>query len=1147
MKEGEKTVPADAGRREEALDPERSFIVQAPAGSGKTELLIQRFLCLLAGVDAPEEIAAITFTRKAAAEMRSRILEALERAKNPDPPESEHRFRTWKLARAAEARNRKKSWNLEDNPGRLCIQTIDAMCAAIAKQMPFMSGLGAPPEISPNPQQLYLRAARKTVAELETGSRWSSSIEALIRRLDNRLEAVEDMIAEMLSCRDQWLRHVAVLGDGGEQRKVLEKALRSVIEEELAEARKRIPAEEADDLLEAADFAASNLADSCSDSPVKELRGMRELPSAGAEDFDKWLGVCELLLTGEGRWRRRADKNLGFPAPSSIRNNPEYKNLCEKKKALLSSVISRLAEDDALAERLNSIRHLPEPYYRDDQWEIMQALFEMLRLAAARLQLEFQSAGSVDFAEVALRASSALGTPENPTDLALYMDYRIRHVLVDEFQDTSITQFEILRKLTMGWQPGDGRTFFAVGDPMQSIYGFREAQVGLFLKARNEGLGQIKLNPVNLSVNFRSRREIVDWINEKFPGVMPPENDEPTGAVAFSPSEPYAPRCAEPCVAVYPFIPPNPGREAEAVLEAVQRARAADPEGSIAVLARSRPHLESIIGLLKTSGISFTAVEVEQFKNRPVIQDLLSLARALSHPADRIAWLAVLRAPWCGLSLEDLYRLAGDAHDRAVIDLLEDEEKLGRLSAEGRKRAEHTRDILKPGLADRERRSLSRLVERSWLLLGGPACCFSESEFEDAGVFFHLLEEEAGAGVINDIEEFEASAAGLFARPDPCADQNLQVMTIHRAKGLEFDTVILPGLERTPPPERFRLLMWLERTGGRGNDLLLAPIPESGGSESRTYKYLRMVDKKKRSYEDSRLLYVAATRARKRLFIMAGAELDREKGFLRKPCTASLLYSLWPAVCTEFQEALAQAGAGQGQQEEEAGGNGGESKGFSCIRRLKEPWNMPEPPAGVEADTGGEVSLPAAEPHEPPFDWAGETVRLVGKVVHRWLRIVCEQGLENWTPAGLDSLVPVFRRELERNGTSRDRLDDAAEQVKAALSSALQDPTGRWILGSRESGACEYALTGIIEGKNVSIVIDRTFIDEKGERWIVDYKSGVHAGGSADDFLEREKERYREQMECYAEIMKGIEERRINLMLYYPQLKSFRCWPAGAG
>ena len=122
--------------------------------------------------------------------------------------------------------------------------------------------------------------------------------------------------------------------------------------------------------------------------------------------------------------------------------------------------------------------------------------------AVAQLKLVFQSRNQVDFTEIAQGALRALGDLEAPTDLALALDYRIRHLLIDEFQDTSISQYELIEKLTAGWEPGDGRSMLAVGDPMQSIYRFREAEVGLFLRARAAGIGNIALQPVTLSRQF---------------------------------------------------------------------------------------------------------------------------------------------------------------------------------------------------------------------------------------------------------------------------------------------------------------------------------------------------------------------------------------------------------------------------------------------------------------------------------------------------------------------------------------------------------------------------------------------------------------------------------------------------------------------
>ena len=133
-------------------------------------------------------------------------------------------------------------------------------------------------------------------------------------------------------------------------------------------------------------------------------------------------------------------------------------------------------------------------------------------------------------------ALRALGDLHGPTDLALALDYRIRHLLIDEFQDTSISQYELIEKLTSGWEPGDGRSMLAVGDPMQSIYRFREAEVGLFLRARAAGIGNVTLQRVTLSANFRSQRGIVDWVNDTFSQVMPTRENITLGAVSYTKS-----------------------------------------------------------------------------------------------------------------------------------------------------------------------------------------------------------------------------------------------------------------------------------------------------------------------------------------------------------------------------------------------------------------------------------------------------------------------------------------------------------------------------------------------------------------------------------------------------------------------------------
>ncbi len=141
----------------------------------------------------------------------------------------------------------------------------------------------------------------------------------------------------------------------------------------------------------------------------------------------------------------------------------------------------------------------------------MEALYRLLPLAVAELWVVFQSRGEVDFTQVTWSALRSLGTRDEPTDLALTLDYRIRHLLIDEFQDTSQSQYELLDLLTAGWTPGDGRTLFVVGDPMQSIYRFRQAEVGLFLRAWRQGMSNVSLRAAAASRSISvPRRE--SWI-----------------------------------------------------------------------------------------------------------------------------------------------------------------------------------------------------------------------------------------------------------------------------------------------------------------------------------------------------------------------------------------------------------------------------------------------------------------------------------------------------------------------------------------------------------------------------------------------------------------------------------------------------------
>src|SRR5262249_50241026 len=150
--------------------------------------------------------------------------------------------------------------------------------------------------------------------------------------------------------------------------------------------------------------------------------------------------------------------------------------------------------------------------------------------AAAELLVVFAARGTVDYAQYTLAALQALGEADAPSDLLMRLDLAVDHLLVDEFQDTTDAQYRLLEKLTAGWTGDDGRTLFAVGDPMQSIYRFRDAEVRLFLESRDRGrVGNVDVEFLDLARNFRSQALLVSWVNRVFPSVLAPRSDPWSG------------------------------------------------------------------------------------------------------------------------------------------------------------------------------------------------------------------------------------------------------------------------------------------------------------------------------------------------------------------------------------------------------------------------------------------------------------------------------------------------------------------------------------------------------------------------------------------------------------------------------------------
>lgn len=1087
----------DQFERQQALDIAHSFIVQAPAGSGKTELLTQRFLSLLAAVKHPEEIIALTFTKKAASEMRNRILLALERAAYQAAPTDAHQLTTWQLAHNALQQAEAQGWNLLANPNRLRIQTIDSFCASLVKQMPIMAGFGAQIAIADNAEPLYEQAADQLLSQLESNEPWAEDLENILLHLDNNADRLKELFVSMLAKREQWLPHVLASRNDSDLKARLETTLQTVIQDTLERAADYLPSVLESELLQLISFARENLQQEPWDC----------LPDPALNELPQWQWLAKSLLTEKDEWRKRFTINEGFP-PEKEGSDKEEKAFYKAQKDKMLAVLDELGSYEDFRAALAAVQQVPPAFYSPDQWRTLNSLLKLLPRLAAELQVIFQLQATVDYSEMMSAALTALGDADNPTDLALQLDYRIQHLLVDEFQDTSTRQYHLLEKLTAGWLPDDGRTLFVVGDPMQSIYRFRSAEVGLFLRAQQFGIGTIELIPLTLQVNFRSCAAIVDWINQSFADIFPKQPDIAMGAVSLSPAAAFHGDTEMPAVIAYQHDGEN-NSEADSITQIIQQSPA---DAEIAILVQTRSQLSDILPRLQAAHIPYQAVEIESLSGVMLIQDLLTLTAALSHLGDRLAWLSMLRAPWCGLQLTDLQLLAADPDHKTLWDNIQDAQVFARLSRLGQQRLASVRDHLGYLLAQRSRYALADGVRAAWLLLQAPTMARHDTDLANAEVFFTLLQDLEQANQFS-METLRNKLSRLYAAPQQQAAR-VQVMTIHKAKGLEFDIVILPKLQSRKRGDEPELLRWLEYSNANSSEqLLLAPIKAKAAAEDAIYDFVGGQETIKQRYETARLLYVAATRAKKQLYLLAEyTNDDPKKPFM--PIKNTLLRLLWPSSSSLFQPATATS-----TYLSSATRN-------NMLYRI-EPTNM----------IPGPGNTPQYHNANRPIV-SSRTPRIIGTLMHEVLAILSRAPADE-CKAILNNIY--WQQRLRQLGIA-DTVS-AWAQVQNAITNMLQSNTGRWLLQQPNSQA-EFALSAVIDGEVQKLILDLTFVEDN-IRWIVDYKASQPVEGqSMTDFLQQEKQQYIKKLNEYAYALQNIDSHAIKIGLYFPFCDQWLQWDA---
>jgi ATP-dependent exoDNAse (exonuclease V) beta subunit len=1204
--------PPDKLERQRALEPERSILVQAPAGSGKTDLLARRFLRLLGEVDEPGQVVAITFTKAAAAEMRNRILDELRKAAActaRDPDE----FSMDALAHRALSHSQALGWKLLDLPAQLRIRTIDSFCRELAIQQPLLSGMGGDLNISEQSDELYRRAARETLRKVDQiDTALGAAIEDLLLWRDNGWQEMENLLVEMLKCRDRWMQGFVLESekDWEKLRERLERPFAHAVRDALIRLSgllDQVPGAR-DEALVLARFASEEPGEN---SP-RELAECAEFPLApypeGIESAHEFfVSLSEFLQTQKGSWRSERGLKTSDGFPSTPRG--------KAGKARFAALIAKLTAVPGLEAALAAVRNLPSAGYTEEEWKIVKACFTLLRQAAGELRIAFAEAGAVDFAEVAQIAQRVLRGEDNlPTDAALSVSDGIRHLLVDEFQDTSRRQHQLLSSLIAAWPERAERTCFVVGDPMQSIYFFREADAELFPRVKAVGLEiphdePLLFDSVALTSNFRTTPGLVERLNQAFERIFAADDGSGITFAAAQPAREMKSSTGSAFALHLDFVPQTGrGKSAESGNEietaratqieeivalirshqgSIEQARMARERGEdvkfrIAVLGRARNHLVPIAQALRDAGIPFRAVELEQLATRPEVLDALALARALLNRQDRVAWLGVLRTPWCGLSLDDLHCIAGtdepESRPQPVPELIA--ERLPLLSEEGRMAAARVFDTIASAPALRAANptaSLGTWLEQVWLRLGGAACVDATAR-ANLDLLWSCMDSLQGGEPELLGHGLNAALDKLTALPDPGAsgDYGVQLMTIHKSKGLEFEVVIVPELQARIRGGSWKMLSWLERglaepdDSGEITEFLIAPLQRKRADRGRAKEWVDRVYRERESQETRRLLYVAATRAREELHLFARPACKEKDGELTlvEPAN-SLLATAWPALEEEVRahfEAWKTARAAleiRESQEIESLAASGESNLAvmpsptrpTLLRRLPPDYRLA--PAEASSQAAGEPSvlgMGTGPVQLYPRHEGGLLSRALGTAVHTLLEELARlRARLDWEAArsALAGFEPRIAAQVRAVGVDQPQAARiAAEALQMALR-ASHDPIGSWILSPHTAAASEAGWAGVVAGDLRSVRVDRVFragptpgSDEGDCWWIIDYKT-THAGNlDLKQALHGLRELFAPQLEAYAGLLRNLHggDAPVCAGLYYPRIPLLDWW-----
>lgn len=871
-----------------ASDPARSAWVAAHAGSGKTHVLSQRVIRLLLQGTDPSRILCLTYTRAAAANMANRVFGTLARWSLMDDQELARNIEATEGRKpdgATIARARRLFARALETPGGLKIQTIHAFCEAILHQFPLEANIAGHFELLDGQMEeaLIAEARRDLLGNIASGAD-ANLADAFAEVIDRAGETgLDKLLAEVVSKREKLRRFIDRIGQ---------------------------PPEPYAELFEAYGFSAEETADAIAarnwpypgfaEPDFREI--MAHAEETDAKQFLKQIGETAIAAYAEKEPARR----LKLFAGAMLTGKGEIYADKTFKKAMRTALPGIYERYCAAAELIQ------QDIDRLNQFAMLQATRSALTIADAlisRYERLKQARGFLDFNDLIMRTVNLLARQDVGPWVQFKLDRGIDHVLIDEAQDTSPEQWQIVRMLTAEFFAGEGaredveRTIFAVGDEKQSIYSFQGAEPAAFAESgmefeRQVGEAGAQFERVRLTHSFRSTYDVLSAVDTVF------ARDEARRGLTRDPEplEHKAVRDNAPgYVELWQSLTPQTVEEPDDWTQAVDHtsapaARLAElmadricqwlkdgevlegkkrrlKPGDILVLVRKRDRfVHALSRSLKERNVSVAGADRLRLTAHIAVQDLLALGKFLLQPHDDLSLAAVLKSPIFSLSDDDLFRIGWKRgksnslyqalHRRAqqepwlasVVETLDRWQNKAGFSP--------VFELYSEILTGTDR--LPGMRQRFVARLGHEA-----NDILDEFLSYCLASERSGVVGLEALLAVLGGAAPEIKREMDQARDEVRIMTVHAAKGLEAPVVFLvdPGSKAFTHSHRPELMPFMLRQRPYEEPL---PAYLWRGDSSLANSLSRSIDAElagKAEEEYRRLLYVGMTRAEDRLIV----------------------------------------------------------------------------------------------------------------------------------------------------------------------------------------------------------------------------------------------------------------------------------------